>query len=105
MTMIFDYTSDRESREQFVDSAFEEPDGEVEQSVARVIADVLGIDRLGRTDSFYDFGGTSLAAIKICARLEYEHGWQVQPAWLFITDVITDFARKVQFESAPAAES
>jgi hypothetical protein len=94
-----------ESREQFVDTAFEEPDGEVEQSIARVIADVLDVDRIGRTDSFYDFGGTSLAAIKICARLEHEHGWRAQPAWLFISDVLADFARKVQFESAMAAEA
>jgi hypothetical protein len=38
--------------------AFEEPRGEEEQSVARVIAEVLDVDRVGRTDSFYDFGGT-----------------------------------------------
>jgi hypothetical protein len=94
-----------ESREQFVDSAFEEPDGEVEQSIARVLAEVLGIDRVGRTDSFYDFGGTSLAAIKICVRLEHEHGWRVEPAWLFISDVVADFARKVQSESALGSRS
>jgi acyl carrier protein len=94
-----------ESREQFVDNAFEEPDGTVEQSIAHVIAEVLGIDRVGRKDSFYDFGGTSLAAIKICARIEHEHGWRVEPAWLFITDVVADFARKVQSESALAAEA
>jgi hypothetical protein len=94
-----------ESREQFVDGAFEEPHDEVEQSVARVIADVLGIDRVGRTDSFYDFGGTSLAAIKICARLEYESGWRAQPAWLFISDIVADFARKVRSESVLTAEA
>jgi len=94
-----------ESREQLVDNAFVEPDGEVEQSIARVIADVLGIDRVGRTDSFYDFGGTSLAAIKICARLEHERGWRAEPAWLFVSDVVADFARKVQSESALAAEA
>ncbi len=94
-----------ESREQFVDSAFEEPDGDVEQSIAQVIAEVLNIDRVGRTDSFYDFGATSLAAIKICARIENEHGWRVEPAWLFVTDVVADFARKVQSESVQAAEA
>ena len=94
-----------ESREKFVDTAFEEPDGDVEQSIARVIADVLGVDRVGRTDSFYDFGGTSLAAIKICVRLEHERGWLVEPSWLFITDVVADFARKVQSTSALAAEA
>ncbi|BCB89731.1 phosphopantetheine-binding protein [Phytohabitans suffuscus] len=93
------------SREQLVDNAFEEPDGEVEQSIARVIADVLDIDRVGRTDSYYDFEGTSLAAIKICARLEHERGWRAEPAWLFTSDVVADFARKVQSESALAAEA
>ncbi|NEA33599.1 phosphopantetheine-binding protein [Streptomyces sp. SID13031] len=94
-----------ESREQFVDSDFAEPDGEVEQSVARIMAEVLGIDRVGRSDSFYDFGGTSLAAIKICARLEHVHGWRARPTWLFINDTAADFARKVQSESALAAEA
>jgi|SRR5215472_10612767 len=93
-----------ESREQFADSDFEEPDGDVEQAIARVIADVLDIDRVGRMDSFYVFGGTSLAAIKICARLEYEFGWQAQPAWLFVSDVVADFAQKVQSESALAGD-
>lgn len=94
-----------ESREQLVDNAFEEPNGEVEQSIAHVIADVLGVDRVGRTDSFYDFGGTSLAAIKICSRLEHECGWRVEPAWLLTSDVVAHFARRVQSESALAAEA
>ncbi|MEU4217002.1 phosphopantetheine-binding protein [Actinoplanes sp. NPDC026623] len=94
-----------ESREQLVDTVFAEPEGDGEQAVARVIAEVLGIDRVGRLDSFYDFGGTSLAAIKVCARLEHERGWRVDPAWLFTSDVVADFARKVQSEAALAAET
>jgi hypothetical protein len=92
-------------REQFVDSDFEEPDGEVERSVALIMADVLGIDRVGRRDSFYDFGGTSLAAIKICARLEHADGWRARPSWLFLNDTVADFARKVQSESAVTAQA
>jgi hypothetical protein len=94
-----------ESREQFVDSDFEEPCGAVEQSIAQVISDVLDIDRVGRMDSFYDFGGTSLAAIKVCARLEYEYGWQAKPDWLFSSDIVADFARKVQSGSALADDA
>jgi hypothetical protein len=94
-----------ERREQLTDNAFEEPDGEMERLIAHVIADVLGVDRVGRTDSFYDFGGTSLAAIKICARLERECGRRAEPAWLFDTDIVTDFARRVRSASAPAAEA
>jgi acyl carrier protein len=89
-------TSMSESRGQFVDHAFEEPRGDLEQSIARIIAEVLDIDHVGRTDSFYDFGGTSLEAIRICARLEYELVCQAQPVWLFTSDIIADFAHKVQ---------
>lgn len=94
-----------ESREQFVDSDFEEPDGDVEQAIARVFAEALDIDRIGRMDSFYDFGGTSLAAIKICARLEQEFGWRARPDWLFTSDVVADFAHKVRSESALAGDA
>lgn len=92
------------AREQFVDGAFEEPTGEVEQTIARVVAEVLGIDRVGRADSFYDLGGTSLAAIKICARLERECGWQAEPTSLFLTDVMSDFAGQVRTDSPAVAE-
>jgi len=94
-----------ESRAQFVDHPFEEPRGEFEESIARIIADVLDIDQVGRTDSFYDFGGTSLAAIRICARLDNEHGWRAQPAWLFASGVVADFARLVQADYALAADA
>jgi acyl carrier protein len=94
-----------ESRDQLVDHAFEEPHGEFEQSIARIIADVLDIDRIGRMDSFYDFGGTSLVAIRICARLESELGCQAEPAWLFTSDVVADFAHKVQAVCALAADA
>jgi acyl carrier protein len=92
-----------EYREKFVDHAFEEPRGEEEQSVARVIAEVLHVDRVGRTDSFYDFGGTSLMAIKICARLEHELGCKAEPSWLFTSDIVADFIDKLQAERTPAA--
>jgi acyl carrier protein len=95
----------RESREQFVDHSFEEPQGELEQSVARIMADVLDVDHIGRMDSFYDFGGTSLEAIRICARVEAELGYQVQPTWLFTSDVVADFATKLQAEHAVASHT
>jgi acyl carrier protein len=92
-----------ESRKRFVDHLFEKPCGEVEQSVARIIADVFDIDHVGRMDSFYDFGGTSLEAIRICARVESELGYQAQPDWLLTSDIVADFASKLQAEHALTA--
>lgn len=80
-----------ESREDWVETDFESPRGEIESSIARIHAEVLDIDRFGRTDSFYDFGGTSLQAIRVCARVEREVGLRAKPAWLFSNDVLADF--------------
>jgi len=91
-----------ENREQFVDTEFQAPEGPIESAVARIQAVVLGVDRVGRTDSFYDFGGTSLQAIRICARIERETGRRALPAWLFDTDVLADFAGRLE-EREPAA--
>lgn len=81
-----------EPRENWVDTDFQAPSGEIESSIARIQAEVLDIDRFGRTDSFYDFGGTSLQAIRVCARVEREVGLRAKPAWLFSNDVLADFA-------------
>jgi acyl carrier protein len=87
-----------DSREQFVDHSFEAPNSGVEKVAARIIAEVLNVDQVGRTDSFYDFGGTSLQAIRICARLEAEIGCRIPPDWLFTSDIVADFASKVEGE-------
>lgn len=92
------------SREQFVSHSFEHPAGDTEAAVSRILADVLEVDCVGRTDSFYDFGGTSLQAIRICARIEAELGCQVQPVWLFTNDVLTDFVAQLEAQAAFAGE-
>jgi hypothetical protein len=89
-----------EFREEIVDSEFCEPEGTLEITVAKVQAEVLGVDRIGRTDSFYDFGGTSLQAIRICTRIERETGYRALPVWLFDTDVLADFVQRLEAEGA-----
>lgn len=81
-----------ESREDFTDEEYTAPDGDLEAAVAAIIADVLGVDRIGRLDSFYDYGGTSLQAIRICTRIEGKLGIKATPLWLFENDVLKDFA-------------
>jgi acyl carrier protein len=94
-----------ECREQFVGHVFEDPASATEELVSRIIAEVLGIDRVGRTDSFYDFGGTSLNAIRICARIESAIGCQAEPIWLFTTDVVADFVAQIVTEAARPGDS
>lgn len=85
-----------EPREDFVDTEYVAPEGELEQAVADISAEVLGVARVGRTDSFYDFGTTSLQAVRICARLHRVTGIQALPVWLFDNDVLADFVQRLR---------
>jgi len=83
-------------REDFVEADFEAPQGGLEQVIVDISAEVLGVDRISRSDSFYDFGTTSLQAIRICARIEQKVGIRVPPAWIFLNDIVADLAQQVQ---------
>ncbi|WP_254699005.1 non-ribosomal peptide synthase/polyketide synthase [Rhodococcus sp. SGAir0479] len=48
---------------------FQAPQTRVETMVAEVFADLLGVDRVGRDDDFFDLGGNSLIATRAVARL------------------------------------
>ncbi len=49
-----------------------EPETETERVIAAVWADVLGVERAGAEDNFFDLGGHSLLAIKAVTRLRRE---------------------------------
>lgn len=88
-------------RDDLLDNGFEQPEGWLETSVAQVAAQVLQVDRIGRSDSLFDFDATSMDALKICARIEAEAGYRVPPHWLFESDVLADLVSRIEAE-APA---
>ncbi|MEV0059083.1 non-ribosomal peptide synthase/polyketide synthase [Nocardia sp. NPDC050718] len=63
--------------------AYAEPVGPVEQSVARVFGEVLGLDRVGRDDDFFALGGNSLVATQVAARLGADLGLRLGVRDLF----------------------
>ncbi|MFJ1608566.1 phosphopantetheine-binding protein [Streptomyces sp. NPDC088253] len=77
-------------REEFRAVAPRKPEEAVTSTVARLMAEVLEVDRVGLDDSFYDFGGTSLQAMRLCIRLERETGFPVQPVDVFEHHVLSD---------------
>jgi amino acid adenylation domain-containing protein len=46
------------------------PQGELEQAISGIWAEVLGVDRVGATDNFFDLGGSSLLLVTVRSRLE-----------------------------------
>ncbi len=53
-----------------LDVAFAAPQSTVQKTLAHVWADLLGIDRAGIDDNFFDLGGNSLLSIQCVAQLE-----------------------------------
>jgi acyl carrier protein len=50
-------------------SAYIAPRSEIEQKIAAVWQEVLGIDDVGVTDNFFDLGGHSLQAVQVHGKL------------------------------------
>ncbi|WP_263992499.1 non-ribosomal peptide synthetase, partial [Mycolicibacterium madagascariense] len=58
-------------------SRYRAPTGEIEQTVASIYTNVLGVDRVGVDDSFFDLGGDSLSTMRVVAAINAELGVDV----------------------------
>jgi thioester reductase-like protein len=50
--------------------AYEAPQGELETTLAAIWTDLLGVERIGRHDSFFNLGGHSLSAIRLIFQIQ-----------------------------------
>jgi len=71
----------------------EAPEGATEAVLAGVWAEVLGVERVGRRDHFFEIGGHSLAAMQVISRVGRLLGAEVAQGDLFDHPVLADFAR------------
>ncbi|SDI16727.1 non-ribosomal peptide synthase domain TIGR01720/amino acid adenylation domain-containing protein [Pseudomonas flavescens] len=59
------------------------PQGELENRLAELWGELLGVERVGRTDNFFDLGGHSLLAAQASARVQLELGLELPLRALF----------------------
>lgn len=74
---------------------FESPCGEWEAMVAKLWAEVLCVDRVGRTDSFYALGGDSLSVAQMLVTLRESRGIALKPTDLAGAPTVAAFAQRL----------
>ena len=73
---------------------YREPVGR-ERELANLFARVLGIDKVGLDDDFFDLGGDSLAAIELIAAIDEHFGVSVTAAVLLESPTVAELARRL----------
>jgi len=79
----------------FAHRAYEAPVGDTEELLAEMWSEVLGVERVGRWDDFFDLGGHSLLAVQVISRVQQVLKADIEVAELFTWPVLADFAREL----------
>ncbi|GAB6922394.1 hypothetical protein JCM9803A_28440 [Rhodococcus erythropolis] len=89
----------------FEKAVFRAPVTAVEEIVASVFADLLGVDRVGLDDDFFALGGNSLIATRVAARLGQALDAQVPVRVLFEASSVELLAARVESEVGSGARA
>uniref|UniRef100_UPI00209BE581 non-ribosomal peptide synthetase n=1 Tax=Rhodococcus erythropolis TaxID=1833 RepID=UPI00209BE581 len=75
---------------------YREPRTEIERIVADVFADVLGVERVGIDDDFFELGGNSLVATQLVTRVGSALGVQLGVRELFESTTVATLASRAE---------
>ena len=74
---------------------YEAPEGQTEELLSQIWAEILGLDRVGRRDEFFRCGGDSVLAAKMFARMESEFGVRLPLVTLFDAPTVESLAARI----------
>ncbi|MEV7013096.1 amino acid adenylation domain-containing protein [Streptosporangium sp. NPDC051022] len=86
------------------ETAYDPPEGPVEQALADALAEVLKLERVGRNDNFFELGGDSVRSIQVAGRLR-KAGYALPLDVLFAHPTVASAATQVtRAEDGPPLE-
>jgi amino acid adenylation domain-containing protein len=74
-----------------LEKAYVAPRNEVEETLAKIWAGILGIDRVGIHDNYFDLGGASIQSLQLIAKAN-EIGFHLTPEMLFEHQTVAELA-------------
>ncbi|HVG07839.1 MAG TPA: amino acid adenylation domain-containing protein, partial [Thermoanaerobaculia bacterium] len=90
--------------QRFSDS-YQAPRTPVEEVLAGIWGEVLGRERVGVADRFFDLGGHSLLATRVLSRVRETFGVELPLRELFEAPVLSEFAARIEAAGAGSAVS
>jgi amino acid adenylation domain-containing protein len=72
------------------------PEGPVEELVAQIWSELLGVSEISAEDNFFKLGGHSLLAGRLLFRVSQRTGCEITFSLVFDHPILTDFAREVE---------
>ncbi len=91
-----------------LNTPYVEPSSELEIQIASLWQEMIGIDRVGIHDNFFDLGADSLTGIQIVSRLEKELNLKIPPVAIFEGGTVQKLAEMLSNSSedeAPQAQA
>ncbi|WJV45631.1 non-ribosomal peptide synthetase [Streptomyces flavofungini] len=85
---------------EFAGAAYRAPRNEKEETLCTLFAEVLGVERVGIDDDFFDLGGNSLLATRLTSRIGKALGVSVPIRAVFESHSIAELSRTVQNATA-----
>jgi acyl carrier protein len=82
--------------------AYTAPRSEVEQAIVEIWQEVLGVERVGVNEKFFQLGGHSLLLVRVHARLRERFGTELSMMDLFKYPDVSSLARHLSGGAAPA---
>ena len=79
----------------YVARQYEAPQGETEQALASIWQELLGVERVGRHDNFFDLGGHSLLLARVTSRVQHVLGVVLPIRVLLMNQTIKELALTV----------
>lgn len=93
------------SADAYLTREYEAPQGELEESVARIWQSLLRVERVGRQDNFFELGGHSLLATRAISQIREQLQVELPLRALFDEPVVAQMARRIEVELNEKAEN
>jgi amino acid adenylation domain-containing protein len=86
--------------------AYLPPEGAIEQALAQIWADLLGVEQVSRLDNFFEIGGHSLSAVQLTDRVRDELQVEISVSVVLESATLAEMAHEVALaEASPATAS